>query len=145
MKSVHKFSGVLGPRAKQSLHSNLEQDYLQILEDLLGKWRSTVAHSWSKKISSRHPREYSSECGLPGIAILAPRLGSIQQGGARETPAPQTLLGSRPWAQSYWVTFFSAETLRNSATEIQERATFPICTALLSHHIQWNVSLPKGC
>ena len=38
-----------------------------------------MAHSWSKKISSRHPREYSSECGLPGIAILAPRLGSIQQ------------------------------------------------------------------
>lgn len=78
LKSAHRFSGVLGPRAKQSLHSKPGTDLPVGLGRSLGKWRSTVAHSWSK-ISSRHPREYSSGCGLPGVAILAPRLGSIQQ------------------------------------------------------------------
>ena len=83
----------LGPTAKQQLHWNLEQTYLQVLEDLLGQWRSTVAHSWSKKTSSRHPREYSSEWGLPVIAILAPRHGSIQQSSVLECLRPNNPQG----------------------------------------------------
>ena len=44
LKRQHRFSCALGPRAKQKLHGNLGQTYLQFLEGLLGKQGVTVAH-----------------------------------------------------------------------------------------------------
>ena len=37
LEGAHKVSCALGPRAKQGLHKNLGQTYLQVLEDLLGR------------------------------------------------------------------------------------------------------------
>ena len=37
LKGAHRVSCALDPRAKQRIHKNLGQTYLQILEDLLGK------------------------------------------------------------------------------------------------------------
>ena len=38
LKGEYKISCALGPRAKQRLHRNLGQTWLQVLENLLGKW-----------------------------------------------------------------------------------------------------------
>ena len=53
---VHKVSCSLGPRAKQWLHRSLGQTYLCVLEGLLGRCWSTVAHRRGKDTGPEAPR-----------------------------------------------------------------------------------------
>ena len=53
MKDTHRHSRTLGPSAKQSLHKNLGQTYLWILEDLLEKQVVTLAHCEERSLEKK--------------------------------------------------------------------------------------------
>ena len=50
LEGVHKASCALGSRAKQGVHKNLGQTYLQVLEGLLGRQGLLVAHCGNKTL-----------------------------------------------------------------------------------------------
>ena len=58
MEGAYKVSHALGPSTKQYLHNNLGYSYLRVLEGLLGRQRSTIAHCEGKDTGSGSPREY---------------------------------------------------------------------------------------
>ena len=58
MEGAHKVSYALVPSTKQDPHRNLSYTYLGVLEGLLGRQRSTMAHCEGKDTGSRSPREY---------------------------------------------------------------------------------------
>ena len=60
---------------KKRLLGNLGQTYLCVLESLLGRWRSSVAHWGIKHTGVRGPRKYLLAWTLLEIAILTPRPG----------------------------------------------------------------------
>ena len=50
-----RFQCVLCPRAKQRLHRNLSQTYMQVLEGLLGMQESAVAHCGGRTLDLEVP------------------------------------------------------------------------------------------
>ena len=78
LEGAHKVSRALGPRAKQWIHRSLSQTYLQVLEVLLGRQGSAMAHCGGKDTVGGGPREYSSVWILSEVAILASRPGPTQ-------------------------------------------------------------------
>ena len=58
LEGAHKVSRALGPSTKEYLHRNLGYTYLQLLEGLLGRQSSTIAHCGGKDTGSGSPREY---------------------------------------------------------------------------------------
>ena len=71
LQGAHKFSCALGHRKKQGLHSSLGQTYLQVLEDLLGRWELAVAQCRGKDTGCRGTKEYSSAWAPLDITIMA--------------------------------------------------------------------------
>ena len=63
-KAAHKYSCELGPREKQGLHKNMGQNYLQVLEGLLGKQELAVDHCVDKALEADIP-ENNHQCELP--------------------------------------------------------------------------------
>ena len=93
LKGAHRLSRALGPRAKQSLHRNLGQTWLQFLEDILGKqgWMWLVVREGHWKQSSQ---EYSAACLSLEVAILG-KSGPTHQ--CWEAPGQTTIqVGSQP-------------------------------------------------
>lgn len=94
LKGAHRLSRVLGPRAKQSLHRNLGQTWLQFSEDLLGKqgWMCLVVGEGHWKLNSW---EYSAAAFLwrwPFWENLAPHISQCW-----EAPGQTTIqVGSQP-------------------------------------------------
>ena len=84
LKGAYRFSCTLGPRTKQRLHKNLGQTYLQILEDLLGIHRVTVAHCVGR----------TSEAKVSGIIISVNSSGGGHIG--KIWPHPSGLRIPRP-------------------------------------------------
>ena len=98
LEGAHKISHALGPRAKQWLHRRLGQTYLWVLEGLLGRWGSAVAHCGGKETDARGPREYSLEWALPDVTTLALRPGPTQLPAASNA---QTLQAQQPTGWEY--------------------------------------------
>ena len=84
MKGAHRISCALGPREKQRLNKNLDQSYLQIWEDLLGKEGATVTHC----------RERAVETNFLGIIISVNTPRGCHFG--KILPHPSGLTGPRP-------------------------------------------------
>ena len=66
LKEVHRLSCALGPRAKQSLHRNLGQIWLQFLEDLLGKQGVIVARCRGRTLEAKVSGIIISVCSSRG-------------------------------------------------------------------------------
>ena len=66
LKGAHRLSCVLGPRAKQRLHRNLSQIWMQFLEDLLGKQGVTVAHCEGRMLEAKVLGVIISVCSSRG-------------------------------------------------------------------------------
>ena len=66
LKGTHKLSCALDPRTKQRLHRNLDQTWLQFLEDLLGKYGVTVACCGGRTFEAKVSGIIMSECSFRG-------------------------------------------------------------------------------
>lgn len=78
------------------------------------------------------PEEVMLSASIQPIPVWRPcRLHLTQQGGAKGMLALHPQMAS-PWPQSYRVTFFSAETLRDPGTGFQEGAAFLPARTLFS-------------
>lgn len=62
-EGTHRVSRAVGPRARQGLHKNLGQTYLWVLQGLLGKQGSTVAHCGGGPLKVEVLR--NNRCELP--------------------------------------------------------------------------------
>ena len=96
LKGEYKISCALGPRAKQRLHRNLGQTWLQVLENLLGKWSHWLT------LGEGHWRQSSREYSPAGAFLwrwpfwknLAPPISTEkhqakQQSRWDHSPTPQ--------------------------------------------------------
>ena len=91
LKSTHRISCVLGPKVKQSLHRNLDQIWLQFLEDLLGKQGVIVAHSEGRTLEAKFSGIFISMCSS--------RCGHF----GKIWPHPSPLRSSRPNNNPGWI------------------------------------------
>ena len=99
-----------GPHARETGKQLLREESSPACIPVLEKPSTSLIKWQEKSCSSRLRRKWCHQAPHGQSPSGELRIGSIQQGGVRETPALQPLLGSRPWPQSYLVTFFSAET-----------------------------------
>ena len=88
-EGTHKVSCALGPWAKQWLHRSLGQTYLWVLEALLGRRGSAVAHCRGKDTGGRDAMQFSSEWAPLVVTILALRPGPTQQPEGSSAGTPQ--------------------------------------------------------
>ena len=73
----------------QWLHRSLGQTYRWVLEDLLVRQKSVVAHWGGKDTGGRGSREHSSVWALPEVTILVLRTGPTQQPTGSSAGMPQ--------------------------------------------------------
>ena len=92
LEGTHRIPCALGARAKQGLHTNLGQTYLLVLECLLGKQGSAVAHFVGRTL----------EAEVPAIIISMRSPGWCHFGNI--WPHPSWLRSPRPNFPESWKT-----------------------------------------